>query len=357
MKALLSSLSALIFIALALLVNASCYTIDQREQAIVTQFGKPIGDPITTPGLHFKTPFIQTVTTFPRIVLEWDGPAAEMQTKDKKNIVVDNFARWRIKDPLTFFKQLRDERTADSRLNDILGSETRVIVARHDFIEMVRSDKDRKADQQASATGTSATGVAAKISIADARLGIMPPISIGRQKLEAEILANAQPKVAAFGIELLDLRTKRVNYNIQVADSIHARMISEREQIAERFRSEGAGEAAKIEGNRERELKEIESEAYKKVQEIEGAADAKALEIYARAYNSTPEAAQLFEFTKAMDTLKKSMTPDTTLILTSDGDLLRYLKGADVKSTAPASASEPKGIPGLPSLLDVPTIK
>jgi membrane protease subunit HflC len=347
MKALLTSFGAIIAIVFVIVANASIYTVDQRDQVIVTQFGKPVGEPIIEPGLHFKLPFIQTVNTFPRLVLEWDGPAVEMQTKEKLNIQVDNFARWRIIEPLTFLKQMRDERTAQSRLDDILGSETRNVVARYNFIEMVRTTKGRKVEHDPNVVA----------SLADARLGIMQEIVAGRQKLEEEILANAKPKVLGFGIELLDLRMKRVNYNAEVSESIHTRMISERKQIAERFRSEGAGEAAKIEGSRERDLKEIESVAYKKVQDIEGAADAKALEIYARAYNSTPEAVQLFEFTKAMDTLKKSITADTTLILTSDGDLLRYLKGADIKGGGPAEIEGLKGIPGLPSLLDVPTIK
>ena len=285
MKALFSTFGVVIAIALVILAKASLYTVDQRFQAVITQFGKPVGEPIIEPGLHWKTPFVQTVNTFPRLVLEWDGPAVEMQTKDKLNIIVDNFARWRIVDPLTFLKQMRDERTAQSRLDDILGSETRNVVARHNFIEMVRTTKGRKVERDPNVVA----------SIADARLGTMPDITVGRQKLEEEILSNAKPKVLGFGIELLDLRMKRVNYNPEVSESIHDRMISERRQIAERFRSEGAGEAAKIEGNRERDLKEIESQAYKKVQELEGAADAKALEIYARAYNSTPEAVQMFD--------------------------------------------------------------
>ena len=204
----------------------------------------------------------------------------------------------------------------------------------------MRTTKDRVAAKDTSLTG------------ADALTNPLPKISYGRSALEKEIFDNAKAKVKSFGIELMDVRFKRINYNLSISGPIHERMIAERQQIAEGFRSQGAGDAAEILGNRDKELKEIESKAYKTIQEIEGTADAKATDIYAKAYNSTPEAVKLFEFTKAMDTLKKSMTPDTMLILTTDGDMLRYLKSPDPA----AAASKPdltKGLLSTPSLLDV----
>lgn len=339
MKPLFSIFGVLAVLAALFLLNASCYTVDMREQVIITQFQKVVGAPVTEPGLHFKAPFIQTANSFSKQVLEWDGPSVQMPTKDKVYIVVDTFGRWKIVDALLFMQKLRDERAAHSRITDLLGSETRSVVAKHDLIEVVRTTKDRVAARDASLTGK------------DAQTNPLPKISFGRTVLEKEIFANAKEKVKSFGIELLDVRFKRINYNRSISGPIHERMIAERQQIAEGFRSQGAGDAAEILGNRDKELKEIESKAYKQIQEIEGAADAKATEIYAKAYNSTPEAVKLFEFTKAMDTLKKSITPDTTMILTTDGDLMRHLKSAE-----PPAAAKPdliKGLNGLPSLLDV----
>jgi membrane protease subunit HflC len=339
-KPLLTTFGAVIAVILFAVLSSTLFTVNEGEQVVVTQFGKPVGEPIIQAGLHFKTPFIQSVNRFEKRILEWDGPSSKMPTRDKVYIVVDTFGRWRIKDPLKFFQQLRDERSALSRLDDILGSETRNVIARHDFIEAVRTTKDRKPqiDEQ---------------SLPDARLATMQAITKGRTLLEKEIFASAAPKVISFGIELLDVRFKRLNYNETVSDTIYERMISERQQIAERFRSEGAGEAAKIDGSRERDLFEIESEAYKTIQEIEGAADAKAIEIYAKAYNQTQAARDLFEFLKTMETYKATLTADTNLILTTNSDLLRYLK-----SDSPPPATAPPAAPGLPanipSLLDVP---
>ncbi len=333
--------------ALYIVGNASLYSVGETEQVIITQFGKPVGETIKDAGLHFKTPFIQHVNRFDKRVLEWDGPPVNMPTRDKLYIVVDSFARWRISDPRAFFENLRDERGAQSRLTDILGSETRNVIARHDFIEAIRTTKDRKVARE----------VTAGASIADARIGTMTAITRGRAELEREVFSNAAPKVKGFGIELMDLRFKRINYTQAVSQTIFQRMVSERTQIADRFKSEGAGEAAKILGQRERDLKQIESEAYRKVQEIEGAADAKATGIYAKAYNQSPEAASLFEFLKTMEAYKSVITPDTSLILSTDSRFLRYLKSSDdVPGNAPAAAdasaaSDP--LKGLPTLLDI----
>jgi membrane protease subunit HflC len=307
-------------LAVILLLFSGAFTVSEIEQVFITQFGKPgriiNADPDNNQaGLHFKLPFVQQVNRIEKRILEWNGPAVEMPTRDKLYISVDSFARWRISDPVTYYKKLRDERSALSRLNDIIGSETRSIIAGHDLIEVVRSRKDRKTVRDETLTE------------ADANLGVLPAIQYGRSVLEQQILKVSQPKVASWGIELLDVRFKRINYKAGVIEKIYARMISERQQIAERFRSEGAGEAAKILGKKERELLSIESGAYRKEQEIKGKADAQATAIYAQAYNSSPSAADFYQFVKTLETYQKSLTKDTTLIFTSASDLFRLFKG------------------------------
>lgn len=345
-----ATLVLVILLALGVVLSSSLYTVSETEQVVITQFGMPVGDPVKTAGLHWKTPFIQTVNSIDKRVLEWDGPSANMTTKDKVIIVVDVFGRWEIADPLVFFRQLTDERRAQSRLDDILGSETRIVIAKHDFIEAVRTTKDRKAVRDVANTTTAGSAP----SSADSRIGVLPPITRGRVELEAEILKNAAPKVESYGIKLLDVRFKRIDYDPSVTLSIHQRMISEREQIAKLHRAEGEGEAAKINGERERDLATIESEAYRKVQEVEGAADAKATEIYSKAYNLTPEAAQLFEFVKTMEAYKKLITADTTLIFTTDSELFRYLKSSNPQ-IKPATGGSVEFTPlnKLPTLLEV----
>jgi membrane protease subunit HflC len=308
-----------------LAISGAFYTVAETEQVIVTQFGKPVGAPITEAGLHFKTPFIQEVHSIDKRVLEWDGPVAEMPTKDKLYIVVDTFARWRISDPAQYFIRLSDLRRAQSRLDDILGSETRNTVARHELVEMIRTTKDRKAavdETLVEGSGSVAAG--------------LPPIQFGRVVLEKEILDEARGKLAEFGIELLDVRFKRINYNPDVSAKIYARMMSERQQIAERFRSEGQGEAAKIIGSKDRDLKEIESKAYRETQTIEGKADAEATAIYAKAYNQSAESRDLYEFQRTLDTYKTSFQSDTTLILSTQSSFLRFLKGATPPPPEPA---------------------
>ena len=307
----------------AILIASSAYTVDETEQVFITEFGKPVGAPINADptkndaGLHWKKPFIQDVNRIEKRILEWDGPATEMPTRDKLYISVDNFARWRISDPKTYFEKLRDEGRALSRLDDIIGSETRNVIASHDLIEVIRSDKNRKPLRDDSLTA------------ANTNIGVLPPIQFGRNSLEDQILKAAQPKVEAWGIELLDVRFKRINYKPGVIDKIYKRMSSEREQIADRFRSEGAGEAAKILGRKERDLLQIESEAYRKEQEIKGKADAQATGIYASAYNSSPSAADFYQFVKTLETYKKTLGKDTTTIFTSNSDLFRLFKHID----------------------------
>jgi membrane protease subunit HflC len=315
-----------VFIAIALValgaIRTSFYAVHQTEQVIVTQFGKPVGEPITEPGLHFRIPFIQEVNRIDKRFLEWDGSPVAIPTRDKTYIHVDTFARWRIDDPKTYFVRLHDERSAQSRLEDILGSETRNAIARHDLLEIVRTDKDRKPMHDESLKpGPVGIGT----------IGILSPIYYGRQQIETDIKTAAAVKLQEFGIELLDVRLRRVNYNPDVLGRIYQRMISERLQIAQRFRSEGEGEAARIAGQKERDINEIQSTAYRKVQEIRGEADAKASEIYARAYTQNPQAAEFYGFLKSLETYRKVLNKDATLVLSTDSDLFNLLKHSGAK--------------------------
>jgi membrane protease subunit HflC len=312
--------------------TSAIYTVSEVEQMIITQFGKPVGEPVTTAGLKVKVPFIQDVNPIDKRILEWDGTPSDMPTKDKLYISVDLFARWRITEPLQYFLRLRDERSAQSRLDDILGSETRNAVAKHELIEIIRTTKDRTPLRD-----TLLTEAERKLD-----MGALVPIQKGRKLVEGEIFAAAADKVRVFGIELLDIRFKRINYNESVRPKIYDRMVSERRQIAERFLSEGNGEAARIRGNRVRDLNKIQSEAYRKVEEIRGVADAKATEIYAKAYNQSPEAVEFYEFTRTMQAYKPIIADNTTMILSTDSDLFKFLKGmvpnGDIVPAQPSGA-------------------
>ncbi len=302
-----------LLLAATLLFFSATYTVLETQQVVITQFGERVGQPVTQAGLHWKTPFIQIVHRIDKRVLEWDGPTADMPTEDKLYIDVDTFARWRISDVERYFVRMGDERRAQSRLTDILGSETRNSVARHRLVELIRTDKTRKP-------------VLDPFS-GDAGLAItLPVIRDGRAVLETEIFKAAKPKLEEYGIELLDVRFKRINYNASVAAKIYSRMVSERQQIASRYRSEGEGEAAEILGRRERDMAQIESEAYRKVQEVQGKADAEATAIYAAAYGQTPEAREFYTFSRTLETYRTVFERDTTLVLTTDSTLLRLLK-------------------------------
>ncbi len=311
-----------ILVAGLFVLMSSIYTVDEVEQAIITQFGKPVGEPIVEAGLKFKIPFIQEVNPIDKRVLEWDGPPSDMPTKDKLYISVDLFARWKIVDPLQYFLRLRDERSAQSRLDDILGSETRNAVAKHELIEIIRTSKDRIPLRDTILTSTEQ----------EQNMGSLVPIEKGRKLVEQEIFAAASEKVRVFGIELLDIRFKRINYNESVRPKIYDRMISERRQIAERFLSEGNGEAARIRGNRIRDLNKIQSEAYREVEEIRGLADAKATEIYAEAYNQSPLAVEFYEFTRTMASYPSIIGENTTIVLSTNSDLFKFLKGMNPKT-------------------------
>ena len=324
-------IAALIVVAIGTyLAVSSMYTVNEVEQVIITQFGKPVGVPVTTAGLKVKMPFIQEVNAIDKRVLEWDGSPSDMPTKDKLYISVDLFARWRITDPLQYFLRLRDERSAQSRLDDILGSETRNAVAKHELIEIIRTTRDRVPLRDALLT----------VAERERDMGALVPIQKGRKLVEHEIFAAAAEKVKIFGIELLDIRFKRINYNESVRPKIYDRMISERRQIAERFLSEGNGEAARIRGDRVRDLNKIQSEAYRQVEEIRGVADAKATEIYAAAYNRSPEAVEFYEFTRTMQSYQTIIAENTTLVLSTDSDLFKFLKGMVLPSRVGASIGD-----------------
>ncbi|MEM7309551.1 MAG: protease modulator HflC [Planctomycetota bacterium] len=322
--------------AFALLVLGSgvCYSVRETQQVILTQFGKPVGEPVVEAGLHFKLPFIQTVNRIDRRILEWDGQRTEMPTKDKLYISVDTFGRWRITEPLEYFRRLRDERSAQSRLEDILGSETRNAIAKHNLIELIRTTKGRTPALDESLE---------EIREGAGQIGVLHPISKGRKRIEEEILAAAKVKLAEFGIELLDVRFKRINYNPSVVEKIYERMISERQQIASRFRSEGEGEAAKILGAKERDLSEITSDAYRRVQETRGQADAEATDIYAQAYGQSLEARELYSFLKTMDTYREILDGDTTLVLSTESELFRFLDAGSAIGAKEAGAAGAEG--------------
>jgi len=291
-----------------IVLSSATYQVSETEQVIITQFGEPRGNPVNEPGLHFKLPFIQKANVFEKRFLEWDGNPNQMPTKDKRFIWVDMYARWRITDPLKFFQRLLDERGAQSRLDDILDGETRNAVASYDLIELVRSS-NRPADS-------------IPIESEEERI-VLEQISMGRHAIAASILEAARARTLDLGIEVLDIRLKRINYVDEVAKDVYARMIAERRRIAERFRSEGEGEAARIQGERQRDLQRIQSEAYRQAQELRGNADAEATTIYAEAYGRDPE---FYAFFKSLETYERVIDGKTYFVLGTDSDLLRYLR-------------------------------
>ena len=305
----MKQLTLVIVAAAILLVVATLggafYVVNEAQQVIITQFGKPVGDPVTTPGLKVKVPFIQTANFFDKRFLEWDGEPNEVPTKDKRFIFVDTYARWRITDPLLFFQRLRDERGAQSRLDDILDGETRNTIAKHDLIEVVRST-NREFEVSSALESEE-----------------MRQIEAGRVVLEQEVLTNASTRTEVLGIEILDFQFKRTNYAEVDRPKVYERMISERKRIAEEYRSEGAGEAARIIGDKDRDLKRITSEAYREAQEIKGRADAEAADIYAAAYNRDPD---FYRFLKTMEVYTTTMDKETILLLSTDGEFLKYLE-------------------------------
>ncbi|MBN2467083.1 MAG: protease modulator HflC [Deltaproteobacteria bacterium] len=301
----------IILIALAVFIGINCvYTVDETEQVVITQFGKPVGEPIAEPGLKGKIPVIQAVNRFPKNLLEWDGDPGQIPTLDKTFIWVDAFARWRITDPLQFFRTVNNESGALRKLDDIIDPAVRNFITSYHLIESVRNT-NRSMDTME--VGLEQIGE--KVPIAE--------VKTGREKITRMILEQAQPKLAEFGIEVVDVRVKRINYVEEVQKAVYGRMIQERKQIAEKFRSEGMGESKKIEGEREKELQRISSEAYRKAQEIKGKADGEAAQLYAEAYNRD---AEFYSFVKTLDIYKDILDENTWLMLSTDSEFLKYLK-------------------------------
>ncbi|MQY60901.1 protease modulator HflC [bacterium] len=298
------------FAILIVLLN-TLYVVSETNQVIITQFGEPIGDAVTKPGLHMKVPFIQKANYFEKRWLEWDGDANQIPTKDKKYIWVDTYARWRINNPLVYFQRVRDERGAHSRIDDIIDGETRNAIANFDLIEIVRSS-NREFE------------LTEEIAILDIAAAI-PDIETGRDKIAQIILEKSSEITPEFGVELRDVKIKRINYVEEVQRKVFDRMISERKRIAAKYRSEGDGKSAEIRGEKERELKKIQSEAYRKAQEIKGKADAEATKIYANAYNRDPE---FYQFMKTLETYVSTMDKETWMLLSTDAEFLKYLKSS-----------------------------
>lgn len=291
------------------------YVVNETEQVIITQFGEPRGDAITTPGLKFKLPYIQKANFFEKRYLEWDGDRNQIPTRDKKFIFVDSFARWQITNPLQFYQRLGDERGALSRLDDILDGETRNAIASHDLLEIIRTS-----NREPDTTG------ALLLEIVEDRL---EDIVIGREKIQEEIQRLANERAADLGIEILDFRLRRINYVEEVRRTVYDRMISERNRIADEFRSEGQGEASRINGEKERDLLVIQSEAFREAEAIRGRADAEAAAIYNAAYNRSAQARELYAFIKSMEAYQTSMDDNTTIILSTDSEFFKYLKEID----------------------------
>ncbi|MCH7678934.1 protease modulator HflC [candidate division KSB1 bacterium] len=297
-------------LALVILMG-SLFVVDETEQAILLQFGKPVGKPITTAGLNFKLPFIQEVRKFDKRVLEWDGDENQIPTSDKKYILVDTFGRWRIVDPLKYLQSVKgDEISAQSRLDDIIESATRNFISENLLLEAVRNT-NREMQTTIEEQG---------------RIGtqrVVLEIKKGRDKITREILAKAAQAMPEFGIELLDVRIKRINYIEEVREKVYERMISERKRIAEKSRSEGQGRKAEIDGERQKEYQRISSEAYREAQKIKGRADAEATIIYANSFGRDPE---FYSFIETLESYKITMNSNTTLILNTNNEYLRFFK-------------------------------
>ena len=305
------ALVVVVVLVALLAISGVAYVVDETEQAIVTQFGKPVGEPVTEPGLHFKIPIIRKVHRFDKRFLEWDGKANELPTKDKTFIWADTYARWRITDPLLFFQRLQNERGAQSRLDDILNGETRNAIANHDLVELVRTSNRTPVKDESLSEGLSDE---------------LTPIRDGREAIRQEILAAAKTRTQDLGIEILDVQFKRINYVEEVQEKVYDRMIAERRRIADRFRSEGEGESARIRGELERDLNQIQSEAFKTAEEIKGQADAEATAIYAAAYDRSADSRRFYEFLKSMETLQQTASSETSILLSTEGEFYRFLK-------------------------------
>ena len=306
------TLLVILVVGAIVVLTGATYVVFETEQVIITQFGKPVGAPVAKPGLHFKIPLIRKVHRFDRRFLEWDGKANQLPTKDKRFIWADTYARWRITDPLLFFQRLQNERGAQSRLDDILDGETRNAIANHELVELVRTSNRTPLHDESLSEGSDE----------------LATIQDGRETIRREILAAARTRTQDLGIEILDVQFKRINYVEEVQEKVYDRMIAERRRIADRFRSEGEGESAEIRGGLERDLNQIESEAFKTAEEIKGRADAEATGIYAAAYDRSTDSRRFYEFLKSMETLQQTASPETAVLLSTDGELYRFLKSS-----------------------------
>ncbi|MBW1835914.1 MAG: protease modulator HflC [Deltaproteobacteria bacterium] len=298
-------------IIVIVLAVASAYVVDETEQVIVTQFGRVVGMPKKDPGLYFKLPFIQSTNYFPKNLLQWDGDPGQIPTLDKTYIWVDTFARWKITDPIKFFQTVNNTVSARARLDDIIDPAVRNFITSYSLIETVR-----KSNRELDTFEIGLEDIQKEQFAADT-------ITTGREKITKGILEQAQPKLDKFGIQLVDVKIKRINYVEQVRKSVYGRMVAERKQIAEKFRSEGMGEARKITGEKERDLKQITSEAYRTAQELKGKADAESTKIYAEAYGRDPE---FYSFTKTLEIYNEALDENISLILSTDSEFLKYLK-------------------------------
>ena len=299
-------------VAILMVIYASAFIVDETEQVVVTRFGKVARQPVTEPGLRFKYPFIEKTNYFPKNLQEWDGDPGQIPTLDKTYIWVDAFARWKIVDPVKFLETVSDMTRAKGRLDDIIDPAVRNFVTQHHLIETVRKS-NRELDTYE---------VGREDETKDQRL--THTVTTGRVKITEGILESARPKLEKFGINLVDVKIKRVNYVEQVRDSVYKRMIAERKQIAEKFRSEGKGEAQKILGEKERDLKQITSEAYRAAEEIKGKADAESTKLYAAAYGIDPD---FYSFVKTLDIYRETLGKDSSLVLSTDSEFFKYLKG------------------------------
>ena len=303
-----SVIIAIGIISILLIFGGAFYIVNESEQVVITQFGKPVGDPVTTPGLKLKKPFLETANYFDKRFLAWDGEPKQVSTRDKRFININTYARWRISDPLQYAKRLFDESKALTRLGSVLEGATQNAIANHDLIELVRSSNREylanNVDNEQQSNKDKAI------------------IKSGRDELTKEILELAKESTFDLGIEILDFQFKRINYVPEVRKKVYERMISERKRIAEEFRSQGAGESARISGQKDRDLKEITSDAYRRSQEIKGKADAEAANIYAAAYNKD---ASFYRFMRTMEIYKEALDKETVLVLSTDGEFLKYL--------------------------------
>ena len=316
-----------ILIVMALFFTGAAYTVREYEQVLITQFGEVKGDAITDAGLYFKAPFFQKANRFDKRALEWDGAPNEMPTREKTYIVVDTFGRWKIGDARLYYESLKEERRAQSRIDDILGSKTRGAVANHNLIEIVRTTKGRIPEVETLDAKIDAEQQDEEVNPVEIKQAIWKPITKGRNKIEQEIFAAAKEELKPLGIDLLDIRFKRFNYRPEVSRQIYTRMTTERQAIADEYRAEGKGEGDRILGEMEKELKRIKSEAYKQVATIRGNADATAITTYAAAYNKSKESVEFYEFKKTMDLYRTTLSSDTSVILSTKSDLFRFLKG------------------------------